>query len=149
MLSALTQFGNIILEHSKLVLAFLVGSLGSAAYITALYYKFIGDNDENRSIIIKPFCNPYSNYIDGRKCIWYCAVGGCIAVVFQFDVPTFVAVQSLILGATWPAIVSQFLSGRMAAPSPKELDSLSKPRSPKMDKTLLDQFKEISKKFKD
>lgn len=131
----LIAVGNIFMEHSKLILAFLVGSLGSGAYITALYFKFIGDSDENRGIIFRPFYKKYSTDVDYRKCLWYCGVGGCIAVVFQFDVPTFVAVQSLILGATWPAIVSQFLSGRMAAPSAKELDGLANPRNNQINTT--------------
>jgi len=126
------------------VLAFLVGFLGSGAYITALYFKFIGDNDQNRSIIFQPFCQIYSNSVDMRKCFWYASVGGCIAVVFQFDVPTFVAVQSLILGATWPAIVSQFLSGRMAAPSAQEINNLEKPKVKKIDTgSLLVELKKI------
>jgi hypothetical protein len=111
---------DVLASNSKLIFAFLVGFLGSAAYITALYFKFVGDSDQNRSIILKPFCKSTVSAISYVKCFWYCIIGGFIAVVFQFDVPNFVAVQSLILGATWPAIVSQFLSGRMSEPSPKE-----------------------------
>lgn len=115
----------------KLVGAFLVGALGSAAYITALHFKFIGVNDEERAIILDPFKDRYSfrSSVNFYKCVWYSTVGGFIAVVFQFDVPNFVAVQSLILGATWPAVVSQFLSGRMVVPSRDELDNLRKTES--------------------
>jgi len=113
----------------KLGYAFLVGSFGSAAYITALYFKFIGDTNENRRIVIEPFLRKNSDSVSIWKCIWYCLIGGFVALVFQYDVPNFVAVQSLILGATWPAIVSQFLSGRMANPSQKEIEELlGKPR---------------------
>lgn len=123
--------------YSKLILAFAVGAIGSAAYITALYFKFIGETDDHRRIIMMPFQN-LEGMLDGTtirkmsvsKCFWYCVVGGCIAVIFQFDVPNFVAVQSLILGATWPAIVSQFLSGRMASPTSSELDLLRRASSP-------------------
>lgn len=104
----------------KIVGAFIVGALGSGAYLTALYFKFIGDSDGNRSIIMQPFKKQDSSGISLKKCFWYSSVGGAIAVIFQFDVPTFVGVQSLILGATWPAIVSQFLSGRMSSPSKQE-----------------------------
>ncbi len=128
-------FQNLIIfleQHLKLLLAFIVGCVGSFAYITALYFKFIGDTEDNRRIVMSPFLNLKSE--GGRivkkmsfsKVAWYCGIGGGIAVIFQFDVPNFVAVQCLILGATWPAIVSQFLSGRMANPSQKELDALDK-----------------------
>jgi hypothetical protein len=125
--SIFTGVGNFFAQiPMKVVLAFLVGALGSGAYITALYFKFIGDSDGNRDIIIKPFRKRYSTDISVNKCVWYSVVGGSIAVVFQVDVPNFVAVQSLILGATWPAIVSQFLSGRMSAPSKQEQEELDK-----------------------
>jgi hypothetical protein len=116
--------------YSKLIWAFGVGSIGSAAYITALYFKFIGDTDNNRKIVIGPFMKRYREDVSFWKCVWYCCVGGFIAVIFQFDVPNFVAVQCLILGATWPAIVSQFLSGRMANPHPKEIEDLLKRTAP-------------------
>ena len=124
----------------KLVDSFFVGGLGSAAYITALYFKFIGDSDDNRSIIFAPFCKKTTNDTHILKCIWYCVIGGFIAVVFQFDVPNFVAVQSLILGATWPAIVSQFLSGRMASPSKQEIEKLfgSGEKEKKIDTKLIE-----------
>lgn len=34
---------------------FLVGALGSVAYFTALYFRFIGGVDAHRSIILRPF----------------------------------------------------------------------------------------------
>ena len=136
----------------KLVYSFLVGSLGSAAYITALYFKFIGDSDDNRSIIFKPFCKKYTNDTAVLKCLWYCVIGGFIAVVFQFDVPNFVAVQSLILGATWPAIVSQFLSGRMASATKPELDKLNgldNSKSPAIDQvSIKERLNALSESFK-
>lgn len=104
--------------QAKLIGAFLVGFVGSAAYITALYFKFIGVDDKSRSIIMNPFCS--NGRVSKVKCLWYACMGGCIAVIFQFDVPNFVAIQSLILGATWPAVVAQFLSGRLASPTKEE-----------------------------
>lgn len=116
-------------SHLKLIFAFVVGFIGSAAYLTALYFKFIGDTETNRQIVLQPFFKKKKNFLEEsqmgiQKCLWYCMFGGLIAVIFQFDVPNFVGVQSLILGATWPAIVSQFLSGRMANPTKSELDAL-------------------------
>ncbi len=124
----LLALGDGILQHAKLFGSFLVGMLGSAAYFTALYFKFIGISDEQRGILLEPFKEPpsyarlfNSKPFSSKKVLWYSIIGGFIAVVFQYDVPNFVAVQSLILGATWPAVVSQFLSGRMVAPSQEEL----------------------------
>ncbi len=122
--------------YTKLIPSFLVGGLGSAAYITALYFKFVGDTDANRAIVTQPFRARISGNMSFLKCSWYCIVGGFIAVVFQFDVPTFVAVQSLILGATWPAIVSQFLSGRMVNPKQEELQEVNRA----LTKTAMPQF---------
>jgi hypothetical protein len=124
--------------YLKLVLAFIVGCIGSAAYITALYFKFIGDTERNRKIVMGPFMKYvkdkeregiWHSKMSILKSAWYCSMGGFVAVIFQFDVPNFVSVQSLILGATWPAIVSQFLSGRMTTPSQNEIDELRRPFS--------------------
>ncbi|MBP9718944.1 MAG: hypothetical protein KBD46_00580, partial [Candidatus Levybacteria bacterium] len=103
----------------KLIFAFLVGFLGSVGYVTALHFKFVGGADKNREIIIKPFYSS-SSFLTFFKHFWYCLIGGLIALIFQIDVPNFVGIQSLILGATWPAIVSQFLSGRLVSLSDEE-----------------------------
>lgn len=98
-----------------------MGFLGSIAYFTALYFKFVGINDDYREIILEPFLrNKYSSSISKRKVLWYSSIGGFIACVFQANVPTFVAIQSFIIGATWPGVVSQFLSGRMESPTHDE-----------------------------
>ena len=131
----------------KLPGGFAVGFLGSGAYITALNFKFIGADDAQRAIVMEPFLQRYSmGKIHGWKCVWYCSIGGLIAVVFQFDVPNFVAVQNLILGATWPAIISQFLSGRMVSPSLDELKGLAKPPEP-MSQEIKKKLKELEKKI--
>ena len=109
-----------------LVFAFLIGFMGSAAYITALLFNFIGDGATSRAAMLKPFCTKYSQDIHWLKFIWYCVVGGTVAVVFQLNIPNLVAVQNFILGATWPAIVSQFLSGRMSSPAKEDLEDITK-----------------------
>jgi len=134
---------------SRLGPAFIVGFFGSAAYITALFFKFIGDSEERRRIVIGPFLRSDMKKAGIMKCIWYCIIGGFVATVFQFDVPNFVAVQSLILGATWPAIVSQFLSGRMTSPSQKEVDEFvnSQPASPLNTDEISKRLEEIHSKL--
>jgi hypothetical protein len=61
-------------------------------------------------------------------------------------VPNFVAVQSLILGATWPAIISQFLSGRMLNPSVAELAALEKGPE-QLDDSIKTKLKELEGKI--
>ena len=134
--------------YLKLLYSFTVGGIGSAAYITALYFRFVGETKETRRIVIEPFLKRYSDVASVPKCFWYCLIGGFIAVIFQFDVPNFVAVQSLILGATWPAIVSQFLSGRMTHPNPREIDEFINENTSQKDNTdawkkILDEIKNI------
>ncbi len=131
----------------NLLFSFLAGILGSSAYFTALYFKFIGFNEDNRNIILEPFKNK-KGLISKKKVLWYCVVGGFISMVFQINVPTFVPVQSLIIGATWPAIVSQFLSGRMASPTTDELHALENSKYDKeKEKELVERFKAIKESF--
>lgn len=109
----------------RLLGSFLVGCIGSGAYFTALYFKFVGRSDAQRKIILDPFIR-YENdepKVSIRKVVWYCCLGGSIAVVFQYSVPNFVAIQSFIIGATWPSVVSQFLSGRMEEPTKDEREA--------------------------
>lgn len=120
---------DFILQHFKLLAAFLVGFLGSAAYLTTLYFKFVGDADSVRNILVSPFLNK-EGAVSFSKVLFYCTIGGAVALVFQWDVPNFVAVQNLILGITWPLIVSQFLSGRMISPSKREIDEYGKALEP-------------------
>jgi hypothetical protein len=110
----------IIIPQNKLIFSFIVGAIGSAAYITVLGLRLIGsDEDEGEQ---NPFMARFSfpRKPDYYKCTWYVLMGGAIATVFQVDVDQFVAVQSLILGATWPAVISQFLSGRMTTLGQRE-----------------------------
>lgn len=117
---------NIITHNKDIVYAFFVGGLGSFAYLTAVYFKFIGGNDNNRKIILEPFYenNNFYSKLSFIKIFWYSFVGGSIALVFQINVPVFAAVQSLIIGFTWPMIVGQFLSGRMSLPTEDEREAL-------------------------
>lgn len=136
-------------SYWKLVWAFLAGAGGSSAYITALYFHFVGHTQIERRIVIERFLKKYSIHdeVDLPKCIWYCTIGGAIAVIFQVDVPNFVAVQSLILGATWPAVISQFLSGRMVSPSKQDLNDIQK-KEESIAPNLIEMANDIKKKAK-
>lgn len=113
----------------KLILSFVVGFLGSAAYLSTLFFKFVGDEDNSRRVMLQPF-QGRNIAITLFKCCLYCFIGGAVSTVFQYDVPNFVPIQDLILGVTWPAIISQHLSGRMKKPSQEELDNIKNDLAP-------------------
>ena len=137
--------GVLLWPYWKLIFAFFAGMVGSAAYITALYFRFIGENDSERRVVMKPFMKRYSVFgeLDKLKCFWYCCVGGAVAVIFQVDVPTFVAVQSLILGATWPAVISQFLSGKMVAPARDDIKQDIEKKPTDIDGSLIEKIRSL------
>lgn len=112
----------------KLCFAYIAGFIGSLAYVSALYFKFIGRSHNERMLILQPFLNS-DDSIHIRKLIWYCSMGGLIAVVFQYPEQTFVPVQNFLFGVSWPAIVSQHISGRMKDPTDKEIDDYTKPEA--------------------
>lgn len=111
----------------KLFFSFIAGALGSTAYITALYFHFVTTSKQQRNEVIKPFYRRYTGSLCYKRVGWYAFIGGSIAMIFQVDVPAFVPVQSLILGATWPAVISQFLSGKMTEPIPDNLSTYQRP----------------------
>ena len=122
----------------KLFFSFAAGALGSTAYITALNFHFVTSSKEQRDKVIKPFYRKYTDSLCYKKVGWYAFIGGSVASIFQVDVPTFVPVQSLILGATWPAVISQFLSGKMTESIP-DFSGL-KTDNPEIDQSVLDDF---------
>ncbi len=127
MIEIASYFTSIFIEHQRLFWSFIIGATGSAAYFTALYFKFVGYTDAHRNIIIEPFrkTNDYFfNRISGWKVLWYCCVGGAISLIFQISTPQLVAIQGFILGAAWPSVVSQYLSGRMGKLSDEEADEI-------------------------
>jgi len=119
-----------MVEISALVAAysFVVGFMGSLAYFTAMYFRFIAGSRLDRIIMFSSFrkCrDDGSHVVSRRKVVWYCALGGAVALVFQLPEPTFVPIQALILGVTWPSIIIHLLSGRMAEPTQQERNDLA------------------------
>lgn len=106
----------LLTTHFTLLASFIVGTIGSLAYYTALSFGFIGGNSYDRRIILKPFRHK-RNFVLFLKIIWYSFFGGCFAVIFQIPQGLFVPVQSLIIGVSWPSIIIPLLSGRMSEPS--------------------------------
>lgn len=107
----------------ELLWAWIIGTIGSIAYFTVVYFGFIGSGRESRDTILGYFWGK-----TGRttllKVVWYSFVGGFIAGIFQLAETAFVPVQSFILGATWPSIVGQLLSGRQSGLPGGQLPSL-------------------------
>jgi hypothetical protein len=133
------------MEVGFLISAFFFGFFGSVSYITALYFNFVGSDMKVRELLIHPFKK--EGKINIFKIAWYCSIGGFIALVFQTPTSTFVPIQNFILGVTWPATVSQYLSGRMGNPSTKEMeDYLNQSEKEKQTIKLLDLFKKEVKK---
>lgn len=127
----------------KLFFAFIAGFIGSLAYVSVLYFKFIGRSNHERDLILRPFLSGVSG-IHFWKLIWYCCIGGAIAVIFQYPEPTFVPVQNFLLGVSWPAIVSQHISGRMKSPTEDEINEYTRSQVTKTEEAQAkDEMKKI------
>ena len=99
--------------------AAVVGAVGSLAYIYAIYFGFVGAGRDSRDYLLSGFRN--RTRMSSVRVIWFGVVGAATAAVFQLPQSEFVPIQSFILGATWPSIVSQVLSGRQAGPTEDEV----------------------------
>ena len=94
-----TLFSSTSSAVQSLIGAFIVGMIGSGAYYSALKLGFIN-----------------SEWIEGKfnrwwKLVGFVFLGGAVATVFQLpQADTFTAIQSFVLGITWPFIVSQYVS---------------------------------------
>lgn len=102
-------------------LAAVVGSIGSTAYLIALWVGLVGRGDGKERVLIH-----------FRK-LWFLKVplfvggGGAVAMVFQLPEGKLIPVQAFIIGCTWPAVVSNYLSGRQSGEGEAEaLQTLQK-----------------------
>ena len=98
-----------------LVFAFLIGFAGAFAYHLGVYVGFIA-RDAREDLLKHLGPSPDTiRYI--RWLFWL--VGGVVAAVFQMaDADTLVPIQAFVLGASWPAVVTQLMSGRSNPPPP-------------------------------
>jgi hypothetical protein len=93
--------------------AFLVGVIGSAAYLAALLFGYLGDLalDQLGSKFETAKGTPAVKQLSGRRLTIFAFFGGGIALVFQWaQGAVFAPIQALVLGATWPTIISQWLA---------------------------------------
>jgi MFS family permease len=93
--------------------AFAVGLIGSSAYLAALLFGFLGNQaiDQLGSKFETVKGNPATKRLSVRRLALFSFFGGGIALVFQWaQGGVFAPIQALVLGATWPTIISQWLS---------------------------------------
>jgi hypothetical protein len=96
--------------------AFTMGMIGSIAYYAALRLGYTGG--EQRDWLLKNFGSRQGGVAA------FILIGGAVSTVFQLPEPDkFVAIQSFVLGVTWPIIVAQY-SAKVTAPRPPEVDRL-------------------------
>lgn len=108
-------------DLGRLLWAFLVGLLGSFAYVSAIVFGFVGGDPQQRDVMLRAFSGAGKrDRLSWIRTTWYSAIGGGVALVFQIPEHSFVPIQSFVLGITWPSIVSQVLSGRQREPTPAE-----------------------------
>jgi hypothetical protein len=89
-------------------LALTVGSVGSAAYLIALWVGLVGTAGGKERILA------HFSELWGLKVPLFVASGGAVAMVFQLPEGKLIPVQAFIIGCTWPAVVSNYLSGRQS-----------------------------------
>jgi hypothetical protein len=93
-----------------------VGCIGGTAYLTALMLGFLGDPalGQLRSkfeVVKVRDGNPAEKRLGKARMALFIVAGGSIALVFQWaQGQTFAPIQALVLGSTWPTVISQFLS---------------------------------------
>jgi uncharacterized membrane protein len=108
----------IFLSNAVAYQSFAAGVVGSFSYFIALKLGFIGG--DQRDTLLSHFRSPY---LIGS----FLLIGGAIATVFQETQPsTFLPVQSLILGITWPILVSQYVQGAKGVQAEKYVEDILK-----------------------
>lgn len=93
--------------------AVVIGAVGSAAYLTALLLGFLGDTalEQLRPRFEVVSGSPAVKKLSAARVALFILFGAAIAAVFQLaQGGVFAPVQALVLGATWPTVISQVLS---------------------------------------
>lgn len=111
-MEALASWANIAILQNQtlgiLVLTFLVGCVGSTAYLAAMKLGFMTGEAVDRILF---------RLQAKRAQAWFILLGGAVAFVFQLPQGnSLAAVQAFVLGITWPTLVSQYVAGRGVVP---------------------------------
>ncbi len=85
--------------------AFLIGALGSAAFLMIVATAIV--EHPSRDNILKNVTST------SDRTALYIFLGGIIAGVFQLaEASAFAPVQALVIGVTWPSVISQYLGSK-------------------------------------
>ncbi|MDQ4124242.1 MAG: hypothetical protein M3134_01400 [Actinomycetota bacterium] len=94
--------------------ALILGALGSGAHLAALLLGFLGQAPIDEFM---PYFTTFKAkrrprvQVSRRRVAAFVFFGGGVAAAFQLAQPdVFAPVQSLVLGATWPTVISQIMS---------------------------------------
>jgi hypothetical protein len=85
--------------------AFAIGALGSWAFLIGVASGLVARGQ--RSDLL--------TYLDGELFLQavFVLIGGAVAAVFQAGQATsFAPIQALVIGSTWPTVISQYLAGQ-------------------------------------
>ena len=95
--------------------ATLIGAIGSAAYLVAVWVGLIGPTEKGAKDLrlLAHFSQHWK-----IKIPLYVTSGGAVAMVFQLTEAKLIPVQAFIIGCTWPAVVANYLSARQAGELP-------------------------------
>jgi hypothetical protein len=107
--------------------AVAIGAIGSSAYFAALMLGFLGDAPiaqlRPKFLILRG--SPLVGRLGRGRVAIFIILGSFVALVFQLaQQGSFAPVQSFVLGATWPSVVSQYLARSRETLSEK-VDELS------------------------
>ena len=104
-----------------------IGAAGSLAYASALYFGFIIADDINKQLWPSKGRSERA-LASFLRLMWFVLVGAAVAFIFQLPEGVLAPIQAFILGATWPTVVSQVLTGRQTGKSiPDQINELIAP----------------------
>jgi hypothetical protein len=109
--------------------ATIIGAIGSAAYLTALFLGFLGDTARNqfRPRFLVPKGQPALPKLSAPRLFAFVIFGSGVALVFQLaQRDVFAPIQAFVLGATWPTVLSQMISKEASTPADQLTDFLKK-----------------------
>lgn len=103
--------------------AFTVGLLGAAAFCLGVFCGFI--SRESRERLLEHLADKETGKPKIGVVFLFCAFGGVVAAVFQAaQASIFAPIQALVLGATWPSVVTRIMSGNDSSPGLAPLGNL-------------------------
>jgi hypothetical protein len=122
-------FGPItnVLWRRTLVLAFAfcIGMLGAAAFHFGVFIGFIARDSRGNlleflhaELLTRRLVSPSELWYFRFRSVAFWTFGGVVAAVFQMaDADSLVPIQAFVLGASWPSVVTQLMSGRSNPPA--------------------------------